>query len=100
MSEEYNDEKHTAYVWVVAWFAVFSFDQIYIKHKVGSISSTVLISYIAVQHSCSAYLVRYGKNDNLGTCVLHKYYCLCAFGFCFRTYPETYPKIVTNHDTI
>jgi len=29
-----------AYLWVVVWFIVFSFDQIYIKHKVDSVKMT------------------------------------------------------------
>jgi solute carrier family 35 protein len=29
-----------AYVWVLVWFAVFSFDQIYIKHKVDTVKMT------------------------------------------------------------
>ena len=32
--------KLDAYMWAIAWFSVFSFDQIYIKHKVDTVKMT------------------------------------------------------------
>jgi len=40
LSEDYDDDKRTAYIWVLAWYMVFSFDQIYIKHMCDSVPMT------------------------------------------------------------